>query len=87
MSRLLILAGALVGLTACLDIVSPEACDDYVDYICDCHADDPEYDCEELRIVYQDAEGEELTDCQIALDEVQDEDDAAGDDCELDTGV
>ena len=72
----------LGGLAACL--VPESACDDYVDYICDCH---PDQDCQQLRIIHQDAEGDELADCQIALDETQAEDLEDGHDCATqDTG-
>ena len=66
--------------TAC---VSPTACDDYVDYVCECHADDPGYDCEELRLLYEDAEGAELADCQLAMQDQVAADEAAGDSCEV----
>ena len=42
-------------LTAC-EPATP--CDEYVDYICDCHSDDarPGYDCETLRVTYENAD-------------------------------
>jgi hypothetical protein len=58
--------------------VPTSACDDYVDYMCDCH---PEEDCAELRTIHQDAVGEELTDCTIALDEQKEEDVLAENEC------
>ena len=35
----------------------------------------------ELRIIYQDASGEDLSDCQVALDEQEEEDEATGEGC------
>ncbi|MED5371337.1 MAG: hypothetical protein VX899_10015 [Myxococcota bacterium] len=83
MRRALIATFALLGTaSAC---VTTDACDDYVDYMCDCH---PEADCAELRTIHQDAQGEELTDCAVALQEQKTEDTEAGDECEAgDTGV
>lgn len=58
--------------------VPTSACDDYVEYMCDCH---PEENCAELRTIHQDAIGEELTDCTIALDEQKDEDVVSENEC------
>jgi hypothetical protein len=78
MQRLVLATLGLGVLNAC---VTTNACDNYVDYLCECHADDPDYDCNELRIIYQDASGEDLSDCSVALDEQQDEDEATGEGC------
>ena len=48
---------AAVGLALLGACVTTDACDEYVDYMCECHADDPDYDCNTLRIIYQDAIG------------------------------
>ena len=29
-----------------------EPCDDYVDYMCQCHDDEPDFDCAELQRIY-----------------------------------
>lgn len=79
MHRLALAAMSLGLLSAC---VTTNACDNYVDYMCECHADDPDFDCNTLRIIYQDADGEDLSDCSVALDEQQTEDVEAGDDCD-----
>ncbi len=85
MHRFGLTAMALTVLSAC---VTTDACDQYVDYMCDCHADDPDYDCNSLRIIYQDADGETLSDCQVTLQEQKSEDDAAGESCDqTDTGL
>jgi hypothetical protein len=59
-----------------------EPCDDYVDYLCTCHADDPQYDCAVLEASYLDAEPEVQDQCAIDLGDVQQEDEDAGLECE-----
>lgn len=66
-TRMLLIATAL-GLAACGD----DSCDRYVDYMCDCH---PESDCEDLRKVYEDADGDLQDECAAELDDQKDEDD------------
>ena len=75
---------AAVGLALLGACVTTDACDEYVDYMCECHADDPDYDCNTLRIIYQDADGETLSDCQVTLQDQQSEDDANGESCDAD---
>jgi len=60
-----------------------EPCADYVDYICECHQDDPDFDCQELRTTYENADPSTQDECAIALDEQEDEDEAAGLDCSV----
>lgn len=60
-----------------------EPCDDYVDYICTCHEDDPQYDCETLEATYLDAEPEIQDQCAIDLADVQDQDEDDGLECEF----
>ena len=59
-----------------------EPCQDYVDYVCSCHEDDPEFDCDYLRTIYEDAEPDVQDSCAISLDELQSEDEAEGYYCE-----
>ncbi len=77
MTRFLTALGALAGLTACL--VTDAACEDYADYICECHAD--EYDCNEVRLEVSDPDADQLADCQVELDDLQADDADAGLDC------
>ena len=83
MSRLALFlaSGTLAVLVSC---VPTSPCDEYVDYICDCHADDdrPGYDCDTLRVTYQNADPELQDECQVALNEQQDEDVAEGYSCD-----
>ena len=41
----------VVGLLTATACVPATACDEYVDYMCDCH---PEEDCQTLRVIHQD---------------------------------
>ncbi len=59
-----------------------EPCDEYVDYLCTCHEDDPDYDCEALSNTYTEADPGLQDQCAIALSDVQDEDDEEGLECE-----
>ena len=77
----------LVG-TACIE--EKDYCSEYVDYMCSCHEDDPDYDCDAQQAIYEEADLEQQIECSVTLDEqlVQDEED--GVDCEVtpeDTGV
>ncbi len=77
-ARIALASIAAVALSGCFY----EPCDDYVDYLCTCHADDPQYDCEVLEASYLDAEPEIQDQCAIDLADVQEEDDDAGLECE-----
>lgn len=71
-----VLAAFVGALFACDE---PEnACDDYVDYMCDCHADDPEFDCETLTATYANAGPDVQDQCVIDLEDQQEADEAAG---------
>ncbi len=76
--RLASVAALLGVLVACLD----DPCQEYVDYICECHADDPEFDCSELERTYDGADPDVLDQCQIDLSDQKAEDDAAGLECD-----
>jgi hypothetical protein len=75
-----------LGLMAALALAGCEEedpCGDYVDYICDCHADDEAFDCEELRTTYANADADVQDECAIALDDQQDDDAAQGLECDV----
>jgi len=62
-------------------------CDQYVDYMCACHEDDPGFDCEELSLALSDADPELQDQCEIDLAEQEADDADAGLECEVgDTG-
>ena len=76
----LLLAFVGFALPACDDAAVANECDDYVDYMCDCHGE--EYDCQQLRNTYSDPDSETLDECAIALDDQEDVDAEEGVDCE-----
>lgn len=59
-----------------------EPCDNYVDYLCVCHEDDPEFDCEALKSTLSNADPETQDECAVLLSEQQDEDEDEGLECE-----
>ena len=57
-------------LIACEDTIkTTTVCDDYVDYICDCHSDNPDYNCDELESIYADPTTDQVSECSVSLDE------------------
>jgi hypothetical protein len=70
----------LASLSACLD----DACVEYVDYMCDCHAEDA--DCGALRTTYSNADADLQDECIVALEDQQDADASAGLECAVDSG-
>lgn len=77
--------------TACFE--DKDYCTEYVDYMCDCHADNPDYDCATQQAIYEEATLEQQTQCALTLDEQMIEDEEQGKECDLgggdtgDTGV
>ncbi|MBW1880263.1 MAG: hypothetical protein JRJ84_18025 [Deltaproteobacteria bacterium] len=64
-----------------------QPCDQYVDYMCECHENDPGFDCEELSLVLSDADVDLQDQCEIDLAEQEADDADAGLECEVgDTG-
>lgn len=79
MKRMALVVFGFVALGAECDLEEP--CQDYIDYVCSCHADDPDYDCQEIRNAFSDA-GSELQDqCAIDLAELEEDDDATSFEC------
>ena len=56
-------------------------CDEYVAYMCDCHPEHAEEQCEELQTTYEDASADIQDECAYSLDEQQAEDDEEGHTC------
>ncbi len=79
--RWLGIGGMTMALGAGLACVTEDPCQDYVDYVCDCRADDPEYDCEQVRTTYENADEDVGAECTSALQQLEDEDEAAGVTC------
>lgn len=85
---LLIGSFALVLTGFILACAESEPCDEYVDYICDCHAEDPAYDCESLRTSYETADDSLQDECSIALANLEEQDERDGVGCVTeDTGT
>lgn len=61
-----------LGLSVSCDDSASNACDDYVDYMCECHSAD--YDCGQLQNTYADPDSSDLDSCQIALEDQEAED-------------
>jgi hypothetical protein len=54
-----------------------DPCQDYIDYVCDCG--DPT--CDSVTNTYSDADSKLQDECENALQDLQDADDAAGSEC------
>jgi len=70
----------LVLVVAACDPANP--CDQYVDYMCDCH---PEVSCEELTLTYESPDGSVQDECAILLDQQELDDGEAGETCPVAT--
>ena len=66
-------------------IVSSEPCDDSVDYMCDCHPEDPKdpdgISCEDLATEFEETDPSLEEHCISALDEQRDKDEENGWEC------
>ena len=62
--------------------VSSQPCDDYVDYMCDCHPEDPadpdSVNCEDLSSQFSGTDPSLEDECITSLDAQRDEDDKNG---------
>ena len=77
-------------LLACDFTGSSGPCQDYCDYICECHDGEPGFDCAQCMTEYADADPATQDECETALLDQQDADAAAGLSCnpvEQDTGA
>ena len=77
-----------LSLFACGDLVS-NPCQDYVDYVCECHADDPNLDCETVRSANANAGPDQYVDCEIEHQALLEVDAQLGTGCDAgaDSGV
>jgi len=86
MRRILGLGWIWMLLPAC-DALVGNPCQDWVDYACECHAGDPTYDCETIRLAHEVDDVEHYEDCQVALEEAEAADAISGFVCaNADTG-
>lgn len=78
-AKLATVAGLLVVAVAC----GGDPCQDYVDYMCQCHGDDSGFDCDELQRVYSDPDPSVEQQCQLDLSRQEDQDVADGESCSV----
>ena len=70
-------------IAACVAFLAAPGCDgddpcqDYVDYVCDCGADT----CDEVRNTYEGADAKLQDECENALQDLQQADKSAGEEC------
>ena len=76
--------GALAVVVGALFACEDQPCNRYVDYICQCHADDPDFDCQELTNTLIGADPAVQDQCSIDLADQQAIDDQAGLACDVD---
>ena len=50
--------------TGCIEL-EEDSCSEYVDYMCNCHADDPNYNCSELKNLYQEPDAATQEQCAL----------------------
>ncbi|MFN7146422.1 MAG: hypothetical protein ACK4YP_21795 [Myxococcota bacterium] len=75
---------------ACFGTSFADPCQDYCDYICECHAGEEGYDCEQCRTEYTSSDPALQDECETSLVDLQGEDQANGTGCESpvdDTGL
>jgi hypothetical protein len=75
------IGAAALGIAAC-DPANP--CDEYVDYMCDCH---PEVSCDDLLTTYAEPDPSVQDECAILLNDQEAEDADAGLECGTGTPV
>lgn len=80
MTRTLSIAALLLAAFAC-DIENP--CDRYADYICTCHSDDDDFDCEAVSQLAESPSSAVQDQCAVDLASQRAEDEAAGLDCRV----
>ena len=72
---------------ACIEL-EEDSCSEYVNYMCNCHADDPNYNCSELKNTLENPDATTQEQCTLDLDDQIYEDTQEGYTCDLnDTGA
>ena len=66
-------------LLACITDSNP--CTDYCDYICDCHAGEADFDCENCYTVYGGTDASTQDECQTSLADQKSQDEQEGHTC------
>ena len=72
---------------ACFTDLGP--CEDYCNYICECHAGERGYDCDQCRTEYSEVDPALEDECETSLLDLRTDDEANGTGCvdEVDTGA
>lgn len=70
----------LLTALACLTEIGP--CQDYCDYICECHAGEEGFDCEQCRTEYAEVDSDLEDECETSLVDLRSEDEANGTGCD-----
>ena len=60
----------LLLLSGCINKEVEDGCLEFVTYVCSCHAQNPKYDCTELKNIYQNANTEKQEECALQLDDL-----------------
>jgi len=87
MRRLLLIIALPAAAAAILGCEVENLCDDYVNYMCDCHDGDVDLngdpvECSEYQTVYEDADADQQVYCEDAMDAQIDFDAVEGYECE-----
>ena len=73
-------------LAATLSACGEDPCQEYVDYMCECHDGDDGLSCSDLQSQYESPSADLQDECVIALDEQEASDQESGV-CDADTGA
>jgi hypothetical protein len=74
-------AAPLALLGGCFGAAPSDPCVEYCDYICDCHPNDPEYDCDACRTSLGESDPALQDACETELVALQEADQQASDGC------
>ena len=79
--RFIIISAFLFGCLDSDDTKSENTCEEYVNYMCDCHSE--ETNCSELHTQFEDATPDDLENCAVDLDSQIEEDTTNGLECPI----
>jgi hypothetical protein len=74
MTRWVVGAAVCAWFGLALGCEGADPCQDYVDYLCDCHAGEPGYDCETLQQTYSAPDAALQDQCALDLEAQQAQD-------------
>lgn len=58
-------------------------CEEYIDYICSCHENNPDYDCSDMANMYNNPDADKEQECSTNLEEQKSIDNEAQLECTL----